>query len=52
MLTFGLTFKAFDWFLEAGIYKLMYLSGSIQIVVLLLTVPMCSYNILVHYILS
>lgn len=44
MITFGLTFQAFDWLLEAGIHKLMFLAGSIQVVILALTIPMCMFT--------
>ncbi|QIW95450.1 hypothetical protein AMS68_000968 [Peltaster fructicola] len=40
MLTFVITFYAFDWYSQSGIYKLMYSSGAVQVGILSLTIPM------------
>ncbi|EKD11872.1 uncharacterized protein L3040_009045 [Drepanopeziza brunnea f. sp. 'multigermtubi'] len=38
--TFGLTFSAYDWLVEAGIYKTFMWISSVQIVICMLSVPM------------
>lgn len=41
MLSFGLTWSAYDWLLQVGILKMFYIIGSIQVAVCLLSIPMC-----------
>jgi hypothetical protein len=41
MFSFGLTFKAYDWLVESGVEKVFYALGAVQIVICLLSIPMC-----------
>ncbi|KAI0109594.1 major facilitator superfamily transporter [Nemania sp. FL0031] len=41
MFSFGLTFRAYDWLVHSGIKKVFFTLGAVQIVVCLLSVPMC-----------
>ncbi|KAI2635216.1 major facilitator superfamily transporter [Xylaria nigripes] len=40
LFSFGLTFKAYDWLVHAGIRKVFFTLGAVQIVVCFLSVPM------------
>lgn len=45
VFSFGLTFKGFDWLVDAGSTKHMFIAlGSVQVAVCALTIPMCEYN--------
>lgn len=44
MFSFGLTWGAYDWLVEAGSLKTFYVIASIQIGVCLLSIPMCKSN--------
>lgn len=39
--SFALTFKAYDWIIERGIRPPMIAISSVQVVVCLLSIPMC-----------
>lgn len=41
MFSFGLTWKAYPWIVEAGILKIFYVIASVQLVICLLSIPMC-----------
>jgi hypothetical protein len=41
MFSFGLTFKAYDWLVEGGIKEVFLVLASVQVVVCLLSIPMC-----------
>ena len=43
MFSFGLTFKAYDWLVESGIERVFYGLGAVQIVICLLSIPMCKF---------
>jgi MFS family permease len=42
--SFGLTFSAYDWIVKGGIYNTFMIIGSLQIVICLLSVPMCKFR--------
>lgn len=44
MFSFGLTWGAYDWLVNAGSLKTFYVIASIQIGVCLLSIPMCKSN--------
>ena len=41
VFSFGLTFKAYPWLVEAGSEKIFKIVGSVQLVICLLSIPMC-----------
>lgn len=42
LFSFALTFKGFDWIIEADDYKKVFVAiGTVQVVICALTVPMC-----------
>lgn len=41
MFSFGLTFKAYDWLVHGGIKEVFLALASVQVVVCLLSIPMC-----------
>lgn len=42
LFSFGLTFKGFDWIVQAGSVKDVFIAvGSVQVAVCALTIPMC-----------
>lgn len=41
MFSFGLTFKAYDWLVEGGIRETFIALASVQVVICLLSIPMC-----------
>lgn len=41
MFSFGLTFKAYDWLVEGGIKETFIALASVQVVICLLSIPMC-----------
>lgn len=41
LLSFGLTYKAYDWFVQSGVEDVMVPVASVQVVVCLTSVPMC-----------
>ena len=41
MFSFGLTWGAYNWILEGGILKIFLVIASIQVIICLLSVPMC-----------
>ena len=41
IFSFGIALKAFDWLLASGIRKIFMVIASIQVVICLLTIPMC-----------
>ena len=43
ILSFGLTWSAYDWLVEAGILKIFLAISSVQVVICLLSIPMCKY---------
>jgi MFS family permease len=44
VFSFGLTFKGFDWLVESGDTKHMFVAlGSVQVAVCALTIPMCKF---------
>lgn len=44
IFSFGLTFKGFDWLVEAGDTRHMFIAlGSVQVAVCALTIPMCEF---------
>lgn len=44
VFSFGLTFKGFDWLVESGDTKHMFVAlGSVQVAICALTIPMCTY---------
>jgi hypothetical protein len=42
--SFALTFKAYDWIIDGGIRPTLIGISSIQIVVCLLSIPMCKFS--------
>ncbi|MCJ1276789.1 hypothetical protein MMC21_004596 [Puttea exsequens] len=40
VFSFGLTFGAYDWLVAAGILKVFYIIGSVQVAICLLSIPM------------
>lgn len=46
ILSFGLTFKAYDWFIVSGVKETMLPISIVQVVICLLSVPMCKSFIL------
>ena len=46
ILSFGLTFKAYDWFIISGVKETMLPIAIVQVVICLLSVPMCKSSIL------
>lgn len=44
ILSFGLTFKAYDWFILGGVKETMLPIAIVQVVICLLSVPMCEYS--------
>jgi hypothetical protein len=42
MLSFALTFKAYDWFVSGGVKETMLPIAIVQVVICLLSVPMCT----------
>ena len=45
MFSFGLTWGAYDWLIKAGILKTFMIVASIQLVVCLLSIPMCKSHL-------
>ena len=45
VFSFGLTYAAYDWLIEAGIWKIFVIIASIQVGICLLSVPMCESSI-------
>lgn len=45
ILSFGLTFKAYDWFIVSGVKDTMLPISIVQVVICLLSVPMCKLPI-------
>lgn len=43
ILSFGLTFKAYDWFIVSGVKDTMLPIAIVQVVICLLSVPMCKF---------
>lgn len=44
LFSFGLTFKGFDWLVEAQSTKTMFIAlGSVQVAICALTIPLCTY---------
>ena len=43
IFSFGLTWSAYNWLLRDGIVKIFLIIGSIQVVVCLLSIPMCKF---------
>ena len=41
ILSFALTFKAYDWFVSGGVKETMLPIAIVQVVICLLSVPMC-----------
>ena len=41
ILSFGLTFKAYDWFIMGGVKDTMLPVAIVQVVICLLSLPMC-----------
>jgi hypothetical protein len=44
LLSFGLTFKAYDWFVKAEVEGTMIPIASVQVGICMLTVPMCEWT--------
>lgn len=44
MFSFGLTFKAYDWIVAGGIKETFMVLASVQVVICLLSIPMCRYS--------
>lgn len=44
MFSFGLTWNAYNWLLEAGTLKTFYIIASIQAGICLLSIPMCGFS--------
>jgi hypothetical protein len=42
--SFGLTWSAYDWLIQSGIIKSFMWISSIQVVICLLSIPMCKYH--------
>ena len=43
MFSFGLTSCAYNWLLQDGIVKIFLIIGSVQVVICLLSIPMCKF---------
>ena len=43
LFSFGLTFKAYDWLIAGGIERMFNIMGSVQLVICLLSIPMCKF---------
>ena len=47
LFSFGLTFKGFDWFVQANSTKNMFIAlGSVQVAICALTLPLCKQPLL------
>lgn len=44
MFSFALTWGAYDWIVKHGIVKIFNIIGGVQIVVCLLSIPMCKFR--------
>jgi MFS family permease len=44
VFSFGLTFGAYNWLVAAGILKVFYIIGSVQVGICLLSIPMCKLS--------
>ena len=45
LFSFGLTFKGFDWLVQADSTKKMFIAlGSVQIAICALTIPLCKFH--------
>lgn len=44
LFSFGLTWDAFNWLRDGGIEKIFNIIGSVQIVICLLSIPMCKFG--------
>lgn len=52
LFSFGLTFKGFDWLVEADSTKTMFIAlGSVQVGICALTIPMCMLSLSLSLIL-
>lgn len=45
MFSFGLTWSAYDWLKNGGVAKTFYIIASVQLVVCLLSIPMCKSDL-------
>lgn len=41
LFSFGLTWRAYPWLVSGGIHKIFYIIASVQVVICLLSIPMC-----------
>lgn len=49
LFSFGLTFKGFDWLVQADSTKKMFIAlGSVQIAICALTIPLCESPRFLH----
>ena len=50
VFSFGLTWGAYHWLVQAGILKVFYIIASVQVGICLLSIPMCKiWQITLHY---
>ena len=48
IFAFGLTWSGYDWLLKGGTPTVFYASGTVQVVICLLTIPLCKWPFLSH----
>ena len=52
VFSFGLTFGAYSWLVQAGILKVFYIIASVQVGICLLSIPMCKMPPIICFSLS